>query len=104
MQPVIYKFDGLGTTHFTVTNEATGEVDSIKQRIHSFLLKMDQGRVCLYWKEFMRDDIWQPTQGPGWPVFKPDVKVDLANLKPMPTFPIANFKEVEIRVQVNHSN
>lgn len=96
----MYKFEGLGTTHMVVTDDA-GEQDSLKLRVHSFLLKLNQGRVCLNYKEFMRDEHWLPKDGQGWPVFKPEATINLANLKPMPTSPIANFSEVERRVQVS---
>lgn len=97
----MHKFEGFGTTHFVVTDEATGGTMSLKLRIHSFMLKMEGGQVRLHWEEFMRDKLWQPQDSPGWPVFKQGAHVDLANLVGVPTKPVANFEEVEKRVKVN---
>lgn len=98
----MYKFQGIGTTHFVVEDEATDTNMTLKLRIHSFLFKMVDGQVRLFWKEFMRDEEWQPRDRPGWPVFLPGAKVDLADLKVVPTLPIANFPDVTKRLQVTH--
>ena len=72
-----------------------------KLRVHSLLVKMHNGRACVYWKEFMRDDTWLPEDGVGWPIFKENVDLDLETLTAMPTKPISGLGEVEKRVRVS---
>lgn len=96
----MHEFFGLGTTHFAEVNEMNGAKEVIKLRVHSILIKMHNGRACVYWKEFMRDDIWLPEDGVGWPVFKENVDLDLETLTAMPTKPITGLVEVQKRVKV----
>ena len=100
MQPRMHEFFGLGTTHFTEVDEETGAKEVIKLRVHSLLIKKVDCRACVFWKEFMRDDIWLPEDNLGWPVFKEDVNLDLSTLAAMPTRPISGLTDVEKRVQV----
>lgn len=97
----MHEFFGLGTTHFTEVDNVSGAKEVIKQRVHSLLIKNHNGRACAYWKQFMRDDIWQPEDGVGWPIFKDNVDLDLSALKAMPTKPITGLVEVEKRVKVS---
>ena len=53
----MHKFDGLGATHFTSLSEATGTMEAVKLRVHHITLKMVDGIVCAFWKEFMRDSL-----------------------------------------------
>ena len=99
----MHAFFGLGTTHFTEVDEETGVKEVIKLRVHSLLVKLQNGKTCVMWKEFMRDDTWLPEDGVGWPVFKDDADLDLSSLQPMPTRPISGFVKVEKLVQVGYS-
>ena len=101
VQSRMHEFFGLGTTHFTEVNQDTGTKEVIKLRVHSLLVKMHNGRACVYWKEFMRDDTWLPEDGVGWPIFKENVDLDLETLTAMPTKPISGLGEVEKRVRVS---
>ena len=98
VQGRMHEFFGLGTTHFTEVD--TGAKEVIKLRVHSLLIKLHNGKACVYWKEFMRDDTWLPEDGVGWPVFKENVSLSLDTLEAMPTKPIAGLVEVEKRVKV----
>lgn len=98
----MHEFFGLGTTHITEVDEETGVKESLKLRVHSFLIKPQDGKACVFWKEFMRDKTWLPEDGKGWPVFKEGVDLDLSSLEPMPTRPISGFAEVEKRLQVSN--
>ena len=100
VQGRMHEFFGLGTTHFTEVDEDTGAKEVIKLRVHSLLIKLHNGKACVYWKEFMRDDTWLPEDGVGWPVFKENVSLSLGILEAMPTKPIARLVEVEKRVKV----
>ena len=100
LQACMHSFFGLGTTHFTEVDEETGVKEVIKLRVHSLLIKLQDGKACVFWKEFMRDNIWLPEDGVGWPVFKDGVDLDLSSLEPMPTGPISGFADVEKRLQV----
>ena len=64
---------------------------------------MQDGRVCVFYKEFMRDKHLLPQGGKGWPVFKPDANLDLSQLETMPTLPLPNFADIEKRLQVKLS-
>ena len=97
----MHKFDGLGTTHFTCLSEVTGTMEAVKLRVHNVTLKMVDGLVCAFWKEFMRDKQLQPADGKGWPVFLPGADLDLAHLETMPTCPVANFAETETKIQAS---
>ena len=48
----------------------------------------------------MRDDIWLPEDGVGWPVFKENVDLDRETLTAMPTKPITGLVEFQKRVKV----
>ena len=100
VQPRMHEFFGLGTTHFCEVDVETGAKEVLKLRVHSLLIKLHDGKACVYWKEFMRDKTWQPENGSGWPAFKEGVDLDLASLQPMPTPPINGFADVEKRVLV----
>ena len=100
VQGRMHEFSGLGTTHFTEVDEDTGPNEVIKLRVHSLLIKLHNGKACVYWKEFMRDDTWLPEDGVAWPVFKENVSPNLDTLEAMPTKPIARLVEVEKRVKV----
>lgn len=67
----MHEFFGLGTTHFTKIDEETGAKEILKLRVHSIMIKKVDGRPSVFWKEFMRDKIWLPEDGIGWPVSKP---------------------------------
>ena len=95
----MHKFDGLGTTHFTCGDEA-GHMESMKLRVHHITLKKINGRVCLFYKEFMRDQDLLPKGGRGWPVFKDNSDLDLRQVTVMPTKPIAQLEDVERRLKV----
>ena len=97
----MHKFDGLGTTHFTVQH-ADGVMEATKLRVHHITLKIVDGHVCAFYKEFMRDKTLLPENGKGWPVFLEDADLDLAQLETMPTYPVANFSETEARLQASH--
>lgn len=101
VQGRMHEFFGLGTTHFTEVDEDTGAKEVIKLRVHSLLIKLHNGRACVYWKEFMRDETWLPEDGVGWPIFKEDVDLNLSTLQTMPTLPITGFAEVEKRIKVD---
>ena len=101
VQSRMHEFFRLGTTHFTEVNQDTGTKEVIKLRVHSLLVKMHNGRACVYWKEFMRDETWLPEDGVGWPVFKENVDLDLETLTAMPTKPNSGLGEVEKRVRVS---
>ena len=98
----MHEFFGLGTTHFTEVDPDTGLKESTKLRVHSLLIKLQDGKACIQWKEFMRDEKWLPADEVGWPVFKDDVDLDVSSLQPMSTRPITAFADVEKRVQVSH--
>ena len=98
----MHKFDGLGTTHFTVHDETSGTTEALKLRVHHITLKIVDGHVCAFYKEFMRDKTLLPADGKGWPVFLPGVVLDLAHLEIMPTYPVANFADTETRLQASH--
>ena len=98
----MHRFDGLGTTHFTVPDEASGVTEALKLRVHHITLKMVDGHVCLFYKEFMRDKTLLPADGKGWPVFLPGADLDLVQLETMPTFPVASFADTETRLQASH--
>ena len=98
MQARMHEFFGLGTTHFTEIDPDTGLKESIKLRVHSLLIKLQDGKACIQWKEFMRDEKWLPADEMGWPVFKDDADLDVSSLQPMPTRPITAFADVEKRV------
>ena len=99
----MHKFDGLGTTHFTVKDDATDVTEALKLRVHHITLKILDGHVCAlkFYKEFMRDKTLLPADGKGWPVFLPEAEMDLAHLETMPTFPVANLNETETRLQAS---
>ena len=99
----MHKFDGLNTTHFTVRDDASGITEAMKLRVHHITLKILDGRVCAFYKEFMRDKPLLPADGKGWPVFLPDADLDLAQLETMPTYSVANFAETETRLQASYS-
>lgn len=99
IQERMHKFDGLGTTHFTTT-DADGHTEAMKLRIHHMTLKKVDGRVCLFYKQFMRDKELLPKGGKGWPVFKDNADLSLTGLKVMPTKPVTQFEEVEKRLKV----
>ena len=99
-QERMHDFFGLGTTHFTEVNEQSGTKEVIKLRVHSMLIKLVNGRACVFWKQFMRNDVWLPEDGVGWPVFKENVDLDLNKLTAMPTKPISGLPEVEKRIKV----
>ncbi|KAL3144598.1 hypothetical protein ABBQ32_004322 [Trebouxia sp. C0010 RCD-2024] len=84
----MHEFFGLGSTHFTEVDPHTGLKESIKLRVHSLLIKLQDDKACIQWKEFMRDEKWLPEDEVGWPVFKDDVDLDVSSLQPMPTRPI----------------
>ncbi|DBA76147.1 TPA: hypothetical protein ACH3X1_009882 [Trebouxia sp. C0004] len=65
------------------------------------MIKKVNGRPSVFWKEFMRDKIWLPEDGIGWPVFKPDVDFNLSSLSAMPTRPVNGLAEVDKRVHAN---
>ena len=96
----MHEFFGLGTTHFTEIDEETGAKEILKLRVHSIMIKKVDGRPSVFWKEFMRDKIWLPEDGIGWPVFKAHVDFNLSSLSAMPTRQINGLAEVEKRVQV----
>lgn len=100
----MHEFFGLGTTHFTEVNEDSGAKEVIKLRVHSLLIKLVNGKACVFWKQFMRDEVWLPEDGVGWPVFKENVDLDLGTLTAMPTKPISGLLEVEKRVKVRRVN
>ena len=95
----MHKFDGLGTSHFTSTDDQ-GNTECMKLRIHNVTLKKVDGRVCLFYKQFMRDKELLPKGGKGWPVFKDNADLDLSGLTIMPTKPVTQFDEVEKRLKV----
>ena len=97
----MHKFDGLGTTHFTVKDDASGVTEALKLRVHHITLKILDGHVCAFYKEFMRDKTLLLADGKGWPVFLPEADLDLAHLETMPTFPLANLNETETRLQAS---
>ena len=99
VQSRMHEFFGLGTTHLTEVNE-DGTKEVTKLRVHSLLVTMSNGKACVFWKEFTRDDIWLPIQGGGWPVFKENVDLDMETLTDMPTKPITEMDDVEKRVKV----
>ena len=98
----MYPFQGLGTTHIVVNDEA-GKKETLKVRIHHLTLKLHEGRVCAFWKEFMRDELLLPADGNGWPVFKDGADLSLSGLETMKTLPIANIEGAEKRIQVRQS-
>ncbi|DBA67769.1 TPA: hypothetical protein ACH3X2_001203 [Trebouxia sp. C0005] len=98
VQSRMHEFFGLGTTHLTEVNE-DGTKEVTKLRVHSLLVTMSNGKACVFWKEFTRDDIWLPIQGGGWPVFKENVDLDMETLTDMPTKPITEMDDVEKRVK-----
>ena len=103
LQPRMHEFFGLGTTHFTEVDEDTGVKEVLKLRVHSLLIKPQNGQACVFCKEFMRDDTWLPQDGVGRPVFKEDVDLDTSSLQAMPTKPVSGFADVEKRLQVGYS-
>ena len=100
MQPRMHEFFGLGTNHFTKVDEETGAKEVIKLQVHSLLIKLVDGKACVFWKEFTRDDIWLPQDNLSWPVFKEDVNLDLSTLAAMYTLPISGLTDIEKRLQV----
>ena len=95
----MHKFDGLGTTHFTNTDDA-GNTESMKLRIHHMTLKKVDGRVCLFYEKFMRDNELLPKGDKGWPVFKDNADLNLSGLTVMATKPVTQFAEVEKKLNV----
>ena len=96
----MYQFQGLGTTHMTVKDNKTGRMESLKFRIHHMTLKMLNGRVCVFYKEFMRDKNLLPGDGNGWPIFLEGANLDLAGLTTAPTLPPANLEETKKNIRV----
>ncbi|KAL0018816.1 hypothetical protein WJX77_001366 [Trebouxia sp. C0004] len=67
------------------------------------MIKKVNGRPSVFWKEFMRDKIWLPEDGIGWPVFKPDVDFNLSSLSAMPTRPVNGLAEEQHALWDGHS-
>lgn len=95
----MHKFEGMGTTHFTVGQDE-GNKESLKLRVHHFTMKMVDGHVCAFWKQHMRDKELQPPRGRGWRVFMPGADLDLKHLTTMPTYPPADMKSTEATIRV----
>jgi hypothetical protein len=101
VQGRMHQFQGLGTTHMNLTDEK-GNMEALKFRIHHMTIKIVNGKACVFYKEFMRDEHLLPGDGQGWPVFLDGASLDLSELVVMPTLAVANMVEIEKNIKVGN--